>query len=70
MDWGIFSIGRTETWRKGRKILDGSLRAGAIKSYRQMMQERTRELLTQLCTNPRDFRAHVILSVGLLHYIA
>ena len=58
--------GRTETWRKGRRILDGSLRPGAIMPYRQGIQEKTYELLAQLRESPNDFRAHVRLSVGHL----
>ncbi|KAI0274195.1 cytochrome P450, partial [Russula aff. rugulosa BPL654] len=62
-DWAIFMTGRTETWRKGRRILDGSLRPGAMMSYRQGMQEKTYELLAQLRESPNDFRAHLRLSV-------
>jgi cytochrome P450 len=47
--------GLNETWRKERKILDGSLRPGAMMSYRQVMQEKTYELLVQLRANPKDF---------------
>ena len=57
--------GMTETWRKGRNMLDGSLRLVSIMSYRQMMEEKTREFLAKLCANPKDFRAHVDLLVGL-----
>ena len=53
--------GTSETWRKGRKLLDGSLRPGAIMSYRQMMQEKTREFLAQLRANPNDFDTHLEL---------
>ena len=48
MDWPLFNARMTETWREGRKILDHSLRTGAITSYQQMMQEKTREFLAQL----------------------
>jgi cytochrome P450 len=58
--------GTSETWRKGRKLLDGSLRPGAIISYRQMMQEKTYNFLAQLRANPKDFRTHIELSVGHL----
>jgi hypothetical protein len=58
--------GTTETWRKGRKILDGSLRPGAMISYRLMMQEKTREFLSILCTNTKDFCTHIESSVGHL----
>jgi cytochrome P450 len=54
-EWPVFMIGLNETWRKERKILDGSLRPGALMSYRQAMQEKTHELLVQLRANPKDF---------------
>jgi cytochrome P450 len=54
-------IGLSETWRKERKILDGSLRPGAVMSYRQVMQEKTVELLVQLRANPKDFDNRVKL---------
>ena len=70
MDWPLFMTGTTETWRKGRKILDGNLRPGAMASYRQMMEEKTRDLLGQLRATPKDFHAHLKLSVGCLSCIA
>ncbi len=54
-------IGFSETWRKQRKILDGSLRPGLMMSYRQMMEEKTHELLIQLRENPKDFYNRVKL---------
>ena len=69
MEWPVFIMGMTESWRKGRKLLDRSLRIGAMVLYRQMMQEKTREFLAQLHANPKDFRAHLELSVGHLSYI-
>ena len=50
-----------DTWREGRKLLDGNLRAGAIMPYRQMMQEKTRDFLTNLLVNPKDVHAHIEL---------
>ena len=64
MDWPVFMTGMTETWRKGRKLLDRSLRPSAMLSYRQMIQEKTREFLAQLRSTPKDFEAHVGMSVG------
>jgi hypothetical protein len=64
MDWQIFQIGMNETWRKGRKLLDRSLRPGEMISQWQMIQEKTLELLAQLRANPKDFHAHVELSVN------
>ncbi len=60
-EWPIFMIGLSETWRKERKILDTSLRPGAVMSYRQMMQENTHEFLVQLRANPKDFGNSIIL---------
>jgi hypothetical protein len=58
--------GMTETWREGRKLVDHSLRPGAVVTHGQMMQEKTCEFLTQLFATPKNFRAHVRLSVGRL----
>jgi cytochrome P450 len=69
MDWFLVMTGTTETWRKGRKMLEGDFRPGAMMSYRQMMEEETRDLLAQLCATPKDFHAHVKLSVGRLSCI-
>jgi cytochrome P450 len=69
MDWPIFMTGMNETWRKGRKLLYRGLRPGAIISYRQMMQEKTRELIAQLRANPKDFYTHVEESVDHFPYI-
>jgi hypothetical protein len=66
MNWPIFVIGMTESWRKGRNLLDRGLRIGAMVLYRQMMQEKTREFLARLGANPKDFHAHLELSVGHL----
>ncbi|KAI0278782.1 cytochrome P450 [Russula aff. rugulosa BPL654] len=65
-EWPVFMVGLNETWRKERKILDTSLRPGAVVSYRQVMEEKTRELLVQLRANPKDFNAHVNLFQGRL----
>ena len=66
MDWQLFMIGTTETWREGRKLVDHSLRPSAVMTYGQMIQEKTREFLTQLFATPKNFRALVELSVGRL----
>ena len=68
MDWPLFMTGMTETWREGRKLVDHGLRPGAVIAYRQMMQEKTREFLTQLFTTPKNFRTHIKLSVDHLPY--
>jgi cytochrome P450 len=69
MDWPIFMSRMTETWREGRKLVDRSLRPGAIVSYRQMMQEKTREFLAELYSNPKNFHNLLKLLVGHLPYI-
>ena len=66
MDWPLFMTRMTETWREGRKLVDHSLRSGAVMTYGDMIQEKMREFLTQLFTTPKNFRAHVRLSVGRL----
>ena len=68
MDWPLFMSGMTETWREGRKLANHSLRPGAVMTYGQMMQEKTREFLTQLFATPKNFRDHIKLSVGRLAY--
>jgi cytochrome P450 len=65
MDWPLFMTGMTETWREGRKLVDHSLRPGAVMTYGPMMQEKTREFLTQLIATPKNFRAHIRLSVAV-----
>ena len=52
-EWPLFMIRMGDTWREGRKLLDGNLRSGAIVTYRQMMQEKTREFLVNLFCNPK-----------------
>jgi hypothetical protein len=64
MEWPLFMTEMTETWRKGRKVVDHSLRPGVVTTYRQMMQEKTHEFLTELLATPKNFRAHIKLSVG------
>jgi hypothetical protein len=61
MDWPLFMTGMTETWHKGRKLVDHSLRPGAVMTYGRMMQEKTREFLTELFATPKNFRDHVEL---------
>ena len=66
MNWPLFNTGMTETWREGRKLVDHSLPPGVVMAYGQMMQEKTREFLSELFATPKKFRAHVELSVGRL----
>lgn len=65
MEWPILLTGTTETWRKGRRLLDRSLRPGEVTLYRQMILDKTREFLAQLRSNPKEFRSHVELSVAV-----
>jgi hypothetical protein len=69
MDWFVPVTGMCDAWREERKLLDRSLRAGAIVSYRQMMEEKTRWFLAQLIANPKGFQHHIELSVCNLSYI-
>lgn len=61
--WFLPSARSDERWRLGRKILDRSLRPGAITSYRQMGQARARVLLSRLLLNPQQWEAHIDLLV-------
>lgn len=61
MNWQLFMTGTTETWREGRKLVDGSLRPSAMTPYLQMMQEKTHEFLARLFATPRDLHAHIEL---------
>ena len=61
LDWFVSSIGMSESWHEGRKLLDRSLRPV---SYRQMMQEKTRWFLAQLFANPKEFHRHIELSLS------
>ena len=58
LDWPLFMAKMSDTWREGRKVLDRSLRPGAVMSYRQIVREKTHEFLVQLCANPKDFLSH------------
>jgi hypothetical protein len=69
MEWPILLNGTTETWRKGRRLLDHSLRPGEMTPYRQMMLDKTSEFLAQLRANPKEFRSHIDMSVGRPPYI-
>ena len=68
MEWMLAMTGMTRTWREGRKIVDHSLRSGAMMTYGQVMQEKMRGFLTQLFATPKNFNAHLELSVGHLPY--
>jgi hypothetical protein len=68
MDWLLPNVGMCESWREGRKLVDRSLRAGAIMPYRQMMQEKTRCFLAQLFSNPEEFYHHIELLLCCLPY--
>ena len=67
MDWPLFNLNKGEAWREGRKLLDRSLRPGAIMSYRQMIQENARRFLAQLLATPNGFHHHIKLLVASLH---
>jgi hypothetical protein len=63
VDWILPMARRGEHWRKNRRLLEGSLRPGAA-PYRRMIEEKTRGLLGQLLSTPKDFRSHIDLSVA------
>lgn len=61
MEWLVFTARKGDSWREGRKILDRSLRPGAMISYHQMMQENAYRFLAQLLATPKEFRQHIEL---------
>ncbi|KAI9457527.1 cytochrome P450 [Russula earlei] len=48
-------------WREGRKLLDRSLRAGAVVQYRPMQLAKTHDLLYQLLMDPESFQYQIEL---------
>ena len=59
VDW-MFPIAKMgKYWRKGRKLLDRSLRPGATASSRRLIEEKTRVFLGQLLSNPKAFLEHI-----------
>jgi hypothetical protein len=69
LNWFVGTTGMCDAWREGRKLLDRSLRASAVVSYRQMIEEKTRWFLAQLISNPNEFHHHIELSVCNLPFI-
>jgi cytochrome P450 len=63
MQWLLPTTRSGERWRRGRRILDRSLRPGAAALHRPMLQTRARVLLSRLLTNPHQWEAHIELSV-------
>ncbi|KAI9441797.1 cytochrome P450 [Lactarius indigo] len=55
-------------WREGRKLLDRSLRPGAITPHRRLIEEKTHIFLGQLLATPNAFREHIDLLVPLPRY--
>ena len=62
-------IGTNDTWRKGRRMVDRSLRPGATMTYRHVIEEKTRDFLARLSATPKHFESHIKLSVSCLPYI-
>jgi len=63
--WVLATTRGDECWRRGRKLLDRGLRPGAVASHRPMLQTRAHVFLSRLLTNPRQWEAHIELSVNL-----
>lgn len=53
-DWFHPTTPSGDYWREGRKILDRSLRPGAVTQYRPMQLAKTHEFLYQLLTDPES----------------
>jgi cytochrome P450 len=63
MDWIVPVAGKGEHWRERRRLLDRSLRPGATASHGRVIEEKTRTFLSRLLATPKNFRAHIDLSV-------
>ena len=61
--WVLPTARSDEHWRRGRKLLDRSLKPGAAALHRPMLQTRARVLLSRLLTNPKQWEDHIDLSV-------
>ena len=59
--WSLPFARSDERWRRGRKILDRSLRPAAITSYRPLIQAKTHLLLSRLLANPEQWEGHLEL---------
>ncbi|KAI9433752.1 cytochrome P450 [Lactarius indigo] len=66
VDWVFFLARMGAYWRKGRKLLDRSLRPGATAPHRRLIEEKTRVFLGQLLVTPNAFREHIDLLQGKL----
>jgi hypothetical protein len=64
--WLVPTARSDDRWRSGRRLLDRSLRPGAIALYRPMQQARTNALLSRLLANPHQWQAHIELLVHFL----
>ena len=60
-DWLLPTSRYNERWHQGRKVLDRSLRPGAVALYHPMQQSKTHVFLTRLLESPSEWEAHVAL---------
>jgi hypothetical protein len=67
-EWIVPLARSTEYWRQARKLLDRSLRSGAISIYRPMQQTQARVLLISLLANPDELEAHLEQFVAFLFF--
>ncbi|KAI0264165.1 hypothetical protein BC834DRAFT_970895 [Gloeopeniophorella convolvens] len=58
-EWFLGLARYSDSWRAGRRFLDGGLRPAAALKYRPMQKEKTHLFLRQLLANPQDFRDHI-----------
>ncbi|KAI0289467.1 cytochrome P450 [Russula brevipes] len=64
--WLVPAARSDDRWREARRLLDRSLRPGAIALYRPMQQTRAHALLSRLLANPHQWQAHIELFQGEL----
>ncbi|KAH9976332.1 cytochrome P450 [Lactifluus volemus] len=64
--WVLTLCKNNANWREGRRLLDHSLRSGAMTSYRHIMEEETHGFLAKLLATPENFRRHTKFLQGRL----
>ena len=68
IDWTVATSRKGKSWHDSRKLLDRSLRSGALALHLRMIEEKTHLFLGQLLSTPKDFRDHINMFVSRLNF--
>ena len=68
IDWTVSASRKGKSWHDGPKLLDRSLRSGAIALHLRMIEEKAHLFLGQLLSTPKDFRDHINMLVSRLNF--